>query len=328
MPIIGSFGAGSGRGFGQTGLLASAPVGLHSGGQGPDALNTINRIELSTAGNATDFGDLTTATTGLSSGQVGDTTRAIVSAGGELVSPAPGYTNTIEYTTYATTGSGQDFGDLTLGRNGTSGLSSSTRGVFAGGSVPGEPPNTNVMDYITIASTGNALDFGDILATRAGLAGVSNSTRGVWGGAFESPGTFYNTIQYITIASTGNSTDFGDTLVATRFMGSGGNSTRGVFGGGQLGSAPYPGQNVIQYITIASTGNATDFGDLTSARSFLAGMSTKTTVVFSGGFAGPVASNTMDFVNTGTTGNATDFGDLTVASALGSATSSQHGGLQ
>jgi hypothetical protein len=184
------------------------------------------------------------------------------------------------------------------------------------------------MDYITIASTGNALDFGDILATRAGLAGVSNSTRGVWGGAFESPGTFYNTIQYITIASTGNSTDFGDTLVATRFMGSGGNSTRGVFGGGQLGSAPYPGQNVIQYITIASTGNATDFGDLTSARSFLAGMSTKTTVVFSGGFAGPVASNTMDFVNTGTTGNATDFGDLTVASALGSATSSQHGGLQ
>jgi hypothetical protein len=34
MPIIGSFGAGSGRGFGQTGLLASAPVGLHSGGQG------------------------------------------------------------------------------------------------------------------------------------------------------------------------------------------------------------------------------------------------------------------------------------------------------
>jgi hypothetical protein len=61
MPIIGSFGAGSGRGFGQTGLLASAPVGLHSGGQGPvTALNTINRIELSTAGNATDFGDLTT----------------------------------------------------------------------------------------------------------------------------------------------------------------------------------------------------------------------------------------------------------------------------
>jgi len=34
-------------------------------------------------------------------------------------------------------------------------------------------------------------------------------------------------------------------------------STRGVFGGGQ------PNTNVIQYVTIQSTGNATDFGDLT-----------------------------------------------------------------
>ena len=38
---------------------------------------------------------------------------------------------------------------------------------------------------------------------------------------------------------------------------------RGVFGGGYS-----PGfTNVMQYITIATTGNALDFGDLTSARS-------------------------------------------------------------
>ena len=47
-------------------------------------------------------------------------------------------------------------------------------------------------------------------------------------------------------------------LEFTQFIG----STRGLFGGGTTGSA----SNVIDYVTIASTGNATDFGDLTVAR--------------------------------------------------------------
>jgi hypothetical protein len=38
-------------------------------------------------------------------------------------------------------------------------------------------------------------------------------------------------------------------------------STRGVFGGGDDGTI----LNVIQYITIASAGNALDFGDLVAA---------------------------------------------------------------
>jgi len=378
MPIIGSFGAGSGRGFGQTGFLGPAPIGLYAGGDNPSQINVINRIELSTAGNATDFGDLTQPVTSLSSGQVGNTTRAIVQAAGELTSPAAPYNNTIEYNTYATAGNSTDFGDLTVARNNTSGVSSSTRGVFAGGGVPGPTNETNVIDYITIASTGNAIDFGDTLdarnlrtgvsnSTRGVFAGggvpgpanetnvidyitiastgnaidfgdtldarnlrtgVSNSTRGVFGGAFQSPGSFYNNIEYITIASAGNSIDFGDTLATVRGMGGGGSSTRGIFGGGQLGGSPYPSQNVIQYITIASTGNTTDFGDLTSLRSFLAGMSTKTTVVFAGGSTPGGVVNTMDFVTTATTGNATDFGDLTASARAGQATSSQHGGLQ
>ena len=41
----------------------------------------------------------------------------------------------------------------------------------------------------------------------------------------------------------------------------------GLFGGGNTGSA----SNVIDYVTIASTGNATDFGDLTVAREAVAG---------------------------------------------------------
>ena len=83
-------------------------------------------------------------------------------------------------------------------------------------------------------------------------------------------------------------------------------STRGVFGGG---NGP---QNTIDYITIATTGNATDFGDLTIARYSLGACSSSTRGVFGGGNTGST-SNVIDYVTIASAGNATDFGDLTVA---------------
>jgi hypothetical protein len=41
-----------------------------------------------------------------------------------------------------------------------------------------------------------------------------------------------------------------------------GNETRGLFFGGATG----PATNIIEYITFKSTGNAADFGDLSSGR--------------------------------------------------------------
>ncbi len=39
-------------------------------------------------------------------------------------------------------------------------MSSSTRGVMAGGSKPGPGGgNQNFLEYVTIATTGNAIDF-------------------------------------------------------------------------------------------------------------------------------------------------------------------------
>ena len=84
---------------------------------------------------------------------------------------------------------------------------------------------------------------------------------------------------------------------------------RGLIGGGL--NADVVRTNVIQYITIATPGNATDFGDLTVGRQELAAVSNSTRAVFGGGDIGssPVL-DTMDYVTTATTGNATDFGDL------------------
>ena len=67
---------------------------------------------------------------------------------------------------------------------------------------------------------------------------------------------------YVTIASTGNATDFGVPIFGSgenKARGSSGasNTTRGVFFGGDNITS-----NRIQYITIASTGNGTTFGDL------------------------------------------------------------------
>ena len=85
--------------------------------------------------------------------------------------------------------------------------------------------------------------------------------------------------------------------------------------------------NIIDYVTIASTGNATDFGDLTQARAELAACSSSTRGVFGGGERTGGNSNVMDYVTIGTTGNATDFGDLLSETYGIAGCSNAHGGL-
>ena len=69
----------------------------------------------------------------------------------------------------------------------------------------------------------------------------------------EGPGTTKQVpLDFVTIASTGDATDFGDLDNGRRYVRGLANQTRGVFAGGV---APGP-TTVIQYITIASTGNA------------------------------------------------------------------------
>ena len=63
----------------------------------------------------------------------------------------------------------------------------------------------------------------------------------------------------------------------------------------------------MEYITIATTGNSTDFGDRTVAKNMPACVCDDTRIVIGGG----QNVNTIDYITTATTGNATDFGDLT-----------------
>tara|TARA_R100001510_G_C7644480_1_gene201912 strand:+ start:105 stop:2009 length:1905 start_codon:yes stop_codon:yes gene_type:complete len=232
---------------------------------GVSNLNSMETILFSSFGNTFDFGDLTTGVhfnTGLAS-----VTRGI-NAGGIT----PSFSNVISYVTIASASNATDFGDLTAAISGTSGASSSVRGIFAAGNQASPVGETNVISYITIASTGNATDFGDTSGNTTTLGGTSSSTRAVYAGGSDS--AVPNEIQYVTIASTGNTTDFGDLTQGRGRTSAGSNSIRGVFGGGtQTGAPAYPDTNVMDYITIASTGNAADFGDLTRDRSGGAGCS-------------------------------------------------------
>ena len=236
---------------------SSLTRGMTGGGFTPSASDIIDSFEMTTLGNAADFGNLTVAR--LSSG-FSSQTRGVHMAGG---TPTRG--NVIDYVTIATAGNATDFGDTTINVSQGGAAGSPTRAIRGGGS---SPSYTNVLDYITIASTGDAQDFGDLSVVRNEVAAISSDVRAIWGGGENPSPANSNVMDYVTIASTGDAADFGD-LTAARQGPSRGpscNNTRGLFGSGDS-------SNVIDFITIASTGNATDFGDTISSRAAAASQS-------------------------------------------------------
>ncbi len=307
---------------------AVIPGGYNPAGS-PNAaksLNTIEYIEINTTANAVDFGDLSYGSA--SGGTCSSSTRAVT--GGSYVAPSvTGSLNTMSYFTIASTGNGTNFGDLTVARGYVASLSSDTRGIWAGGAGgPASPwiqSDVSITDYVTIASEGNATSFGELIDQGyMGDTACSSPTRGVIAGG--NPAT--NVIQYVTIASTGVAKDFGDLSSATNAPGAASSSTRGIFCGASPGSPAYTSLNNIDYVTIATTGNAQDFGDSLFAGAYKTGTSNSVRAVWTGTYASPTTLNTIEYAQIQTLGNTVDFGDST--SSYGNragATSDTHGGL-
>ena len=201
-----SFGTIQGPGGDYT-PISNETRGIFAGGYAyPNMFNAIDFITIATQGNSQDFGDMTTNRANGNRSAINSSTRGLI--GGGYISPTG--TNNIEFLTIATTGNSSDFGDLTAGRGNFTGLCSSTRGVFAGGSNPAN----NIIDFVTIATAGNASDFGDMFTgNTVASCSTSNKIRGVMiGGDLQPSNAFTNTMQHVTIATTGNTQDFGDML--------------------------------------------------------------------------------------------------------------------
>ena len=241
---------------------SSRTRGFYFGGDPSD--NDIEFVTFASLGNATDFGNCTADSK--SGSGCSDQTRGIMQLGAS-------FSDTINYITMATTGDAVDFGNITAGAYAGAACDSSTRGVIALGNAGGTYVNT--LDFITISTTGNAADFGDITRSGVHTIAYSNATRGVFVSGGGAP-NFLNIIDFITIATTGNATDFGDSLLGGYGCG-GASPTRGVAGGGYFANSPTGESagftNIIDFVEIATTGDAKDFGDLTAAKRHLKGES-------------------------------------------------------
>ena len=99
-----------------------------------------------------------------------------------------------------------------------------------------------------------------------------------------------------------------------------------ITGGGYDATTYY---NIIEYVTIQTLGDATDFGDLTTLTGHPGAVSNSIRGVIGGGYISPSNANTnvMEFITIASTGNAADFGDLLSAIRQTSGISDSHGGL-
>jgi len=233
--------------------------------------------------------------------------------------PGPGELNNIEFIRFASLGNPVDFGDRINGLNGGNynqgAFASITRGFVYGGRYPGSPSAfSNAIEFITMSTLGNGTDFGDLTQGVQHPSGVSDKTRGVkMGGTITAGPAPYmaqgtNIIDFVTMASQGNAVDFGDTYNSDKygFNGACSDRTRGVrFGGGS--PAPF-NTNIIDFITIQSTGNSLDFGDMTSNTTYNCAAANSVRGLSAGD--GVNSDAAIDAVTISTTGNAVDFGDM------------------
>ena len=289
------------------------------------AVKRIYYIQIDSMGTSAEFGD-TNKAAAWGQGGCSSSTRGLFTGGTN-----PTNLNTIDYITIATTSNALDFGDLSIGHGYTASCSNNTRGLTGGGRGGSPTARLAQIDYNTIATLGNGQDFGDLTQSRMGLGAVASSTRAVFTGGNGSPAdpsTVYNNIDYVEFATTGNATDFGDMTDEHTYHGSCSSSTRGIIYGGDTSYGPTVLTNIIEYVTIASTGNGTDFGDVRDDGAHAHGTSNGIRGVFAGG-VNPYR-NSIDYITIATTGNGLDWGDLPIASgsyAYAAGLSDSHGGL-
>ena len=152
----------------------------------------------------------------------------------------------------ATVGNAIGFGNLTRINNTVAGFASPTRGIFAGGS--GSPAPTTTVDTVIIASKADAVEWGEI-SYLYGSKGASNTVRGILSNA--------GGLESYQISTGGNSVDFGHRSRDSHQDNCCASSTRVVMAGGSdVSGGGNVFLNTIEYVTIATLGNAEDFGDL------------------------------------------------------------------
>jgi len=190
------------------------------------------------------------------------------------------------------------------------------RALFMGGaSFLTAASALQTVDYVAISTTGNATNFGNLITARTYFAGSGSSTRAILGGGTNTSGTIIGTIEYFTIASPSNGTSFGNLTVAKTQVAQGlSNDTYGMFYGG-IKTGASTETNEMEYVTIATTGNATSFGTLTRSvfgGSAAAGNTTRGIIAGGPYNGGNNYTEIIQYFTWGTSGNSTSFGNVSL----------------
>ena len=153
----------------------------------------------------------------------------------------------------------------------------------------------------------------------------TGGTRGLmFGGEGSNP---RNTIQFFNLDTTGNAIDFGD-MNDERTEGMACASRVRAFAiGGFLGGQPTNYTNTLDMVTIASTGNATNFADSKYQKGQGAACASATRALSGGGVYAGITQNTIGFFTMSSQANGLDFGDISITSRGVAACSSPTRGI-
>ena len=84
-------------------------------------------------------------------------------------------------------------------------------------------------------------------------------------------GSRVNTIDYVEMNTLGNSIDFGDSVSSRDELTALSSPTRGISAGGGNPNSPGSTDNIIDFVVIASKGNAVKFGELSRPSTYACG---------------------------------------------------------
>ena len=236
-----------------------------------------------------------------------------VQTGGTRGLIASGNTNSdkIEYVNLGSLGDFTTFGDIG-GTGGAyrTGTADRTRAVFF------NAQNATDSQFVTIASTGNSASFVTMPNDYNQTGSCSDGVRGFRVGGSDA-GVTYNSIYQIIFQTTGEVIDWGDLSVNRLAFHGNMNSTRAVFAGG---SSPGSTDGVasMEFITMATQGTGSDFGDMIDAGKYRMSGCNSVRGLIAGGSVGGSASRNIEYITLSTLGNAVSFGDLGGAADAGS----------
>ena len=237
---------------------ASETRGIIAGGKpSGSTIDVIDYVTLASEGDGIDFGNLTAAMVHYAA--CSSSTRGVTL--GNYAGD-----NVMNYVQISTVGNALDFGDLVLGRHTNTAASSPVHGFCIGGNTPS---NDSSVERITISTTGSAIKFGDLSEIRGSTpGGASNSVSAIIYGGRTRNSTPINTIEKMNMSTQGSSRSFGElSQLGNQINGATSSSTKVITMGGYL-SPTNAYTNVINIITISSSGGGEDFGDLTQPNAY------------------------------------------------------------